>query len=635
MTKSARQSHPKSKIEKLTDQKGRPLGKELFSGYVHSAFSSVREMGGISTRILVVGWRLSSSMMIGYVAGALLEIGGTVASIYATAQLGALLAQYLTSHTGTTAMWRWLWIDIAAALAVALGFWLMGAAKRILYFRTVAWSTRTFQAALCRYDIADFENGSVRSEINKVSSGYTWQMSNLMQNTLDFCYSLARLLALSIVIIQISWWLMPMLLLFLLPSLLGEHRLQKLQWFVWDEKGDNRHMFWGLEWILRRVKQQMELRSMQSRQYVLSKLDGMNREFYEKQENTYRRVSRFLMPTKLFEVAGIAIGSVYLLRQFISGAIGIDRYFFLSGALLRINGALNASIGALAYMQEPLLFAQSFFALVERKPHIVDSPNAITLARSPIPPLIEFEHVSFTYPGKKIPVFSDLSFTIRPGEHVALVGENGAGKTTMIKLLLRFYLPSGGRILIDGHDLRDIALESWYDRVATLFQEFNQYPLTIRENITIGRQDTAADEAHFAAALESSRVDTVVEPLPYKLDTYLDSSFEHGVEPSGGQWQRVALARAFYRDAPTLILDEPTSAIDAKAEYDIFNSIFARYENRTAIIVSHRFSTVRRAHRIIVFEAGKIVEQGTHAELMKQKSLYHELFTKQAEGYRE
>ncbi|MFZ2514008.1 MAG: ABC transporter ATP-binding protein [Candidatus Saccharimonadales bacterium] len=584
-------------------------------------------------RILRLTWHERRSAVIGFSTGAAMEIVGSLLSLYATARLGSLLARYLTGQP-TEKIWFWLWVDIACAVAIALGFWMMSAARRLVYFKMVRWATTEFQSAVSRLDLADYDNTSVRNQLNKVGAGYTWQIPNLAEAVLDLCYSLVRLLAITAVAAQIGWWVVLVLALFLLPSLIAENRLQKLQWFVWDMKGDNRHIFWGLEWMLRQARNVMELRSMQARRYVVERIERMNREFYDTQEKTYRRLSRIIFPTKIFEVGGTAIGAVVLLRQFLAGHIGLDRYFFLSGALLRVGGALNAVFGSISRMQEQLLFAEDFFELCEREQRIIDRPGAVKLGGNGVP-RIEFKAVSFNYPGKKRKVFDNLSFTIEPGEHLALVGENGAGKTTLIKLLLRFYTPTKGVILIDGHDLRDVAIESWYERIATLFQDFNSYPLSIAENISIGKATQAPDGKKLEAAAEQSDVREMVDRLPFGWETVLNSSFEKGVEPSGGQWQRVALARAFYRDAPVLILDEPTSAIDAKAEYDIFNNIFERYQERTAIIVSHRFSTVRRAHRIVVLDKGKIAEQGTHAQLMKHGGLYHELFSKQAEGYKE
>ena len=419
-----------------------------------------------------------------------------------------------------------------------------------------------------------------------------------------------------------------------LPSLVLENKLQSLQWFVWDEKGDHRHVFWGLENLLRRVRSQMELRSLQSRNYVIEKLRGMNELFYKKQERTFLRASKKILPAKVSEGIGTAAGALYLLKQFLGGAITLNQYFFLSGALLRVGGALNAVFGSLNYMQEPLIFARDYFQLIDRQPKLIDKPNAFALKTNGSPK-IEFENVNFSYPGKDGVALDNVSFCIEPGEHVALVGENGAGKSTLIKLLLRFYRPTAGRILINGQDIQDVAIETWYAHVASLFQEFNQYALSVQENISIGRSKLKPNQQKIVVAAQKSNLDEVVSLYPYGYETVLDSSFENGIEPSGGQWQRVALARAFYRNAPVLILDEPTSAIDAKAEYDIFNNIFAHYQDRTALIVSHRFSTVRRAHRIIVLDKGNIVEQGTHAALIKHRGLYHELFTKQAEGYKE
>jgi ATP-binding cassette subfamily B protein len=237
-------------------------------------------------------------------------------------------------------------------------------------------------------------------------------------------------------------------------------------------------------------------------------------------------------------------------------------------------------------------------------------------------------------------IFKDLSFTIYPGEDIAIVGENGAGKSTLVKLLCRFYDVTSGKILIDGRDLKSIDLKSWYSQLGTLFQDFNKYAYTVEENLDLSMNEDAghrltrkARSDAFMTALSKASADFVRE-YPRGLQTVLARSHKHGIDPSGGQWQRIALARAFYRDANILILDEPTSAIDAKGEYDIFEQIRAHQKNKTTIIISHRFSTVRNAQRILVIESGKLIESGTHDELMQHESgLYKLMFTKQAEGY--
>lgn len=586
----------------------------------------------LSSRLFKAALSVRPGAVAGYFLGAVMEIGGSIAIIYATAKLGALLASFIT--TGQTEdIWMWVWLGIAATAVTAMGFFVMSYAKRMLYFSLVRWSINNLLGSMSRVDIADYYDKDFRNKINKVSAGYIWQIPNLSDANLDLAYGILRFLAMTAVVSQITWWIVPLIALFLIPSLIAESRLAKLQWFVWDSKGDERHIFFGLENIFRKAKAQMEIRSTQASGYILGKIDNMNLKFYQEQRGKYKSATRALVPTKLLEVAGTAIGEIVLVKQVLARSISLDRYFFLAGALIRIGGALNNIFGTLTRMQEGLLFADSYFSMVDAKPTIVDSEKAVVVDSKKIPE-VTFENVSFTYPGQDKPVFKNLSLHIAPGEHVALVGENGAGKTTLIKLLLRFYKPTSGRILVDGVDLNDVAIESWYSQLATLFQEFNQYPLPIDENITIGRSAKPADKKLLEKAAKFGEVDEMVKGYEHGWDTVLDSSFRKGVEPSGGQWQRVAIARAFYRNANMIILDEPTSAIDAKAEYEIFNSIFEHYQNKTSLIVSHRFSTVRRADRILVMDNGMIVEEGSHEKLMKKEGLYHDLFSKQAEGYK-
>lgn len=593
---------------------------------------NIRRHSSISWRMLRQSFKLRPGISTLYLLGAVLEIAASILTIYASAQIAALLAQFIRTGDASS-IWLWLWADILAAIGIVLGFAIMAYAQRILYFAFAQWSTVQFQAKLCDIDMADFYDEKMRNKINKVSGGYTWQLANLAGANFDLIYGVLRFIAITAVVSQITWWLVPVIVIFLVPSLIAEGKVSKILWFVWDEKGDERHVFWGLDWIIRQPKGQMELRSTQARGFVLDKINTMLGTFYRQQETKYNNASRYVFPTKLLEVGGTAVGSIVLLRQVLSGVISLERYFFLSGALLRVGGTLSNIFGTLARMQDMLMFADSYFELLDSKPVLVDKPDAIDLSRDK-EITIEIKDLSFTYPGSSEPVFEQLNLRIANGEHVALVGENGAGKSTLIKLLMRFYQPDSGQILINGHDLQDIVIESWYQHMATLFQDFNQYPLPIDENIAIGRSSKKQSKQQLQEAAEYAGVDKLIEKYPHGWETVLDASFEKGTEPSGGQWQRIALARAFYRDANLMILDEPTSAIDAAAEYQIFNSIFEHYQAKTAIIVSHRFSTVRRADRIIVIDKGKILEEGSHQKLIKNKGVYHDLFTKQAEGYR-
>jgi ATP-binding cassette subfamily B protein len=583
--------------------------------------------------MLKIAWSIRPGVFIGYMAGGLIETGASILTIYASAKLAALLAGFIATGA-TEGIWFWLYVDIFAASLTGLGFWIMKYCERLNYFSVSQWAVNRFLGAMSIIDIPDFYDDTTRNQINKVQSGVSYMIPNLSYMLFELIYGLMRFVAIAIVVSQINLWLVVIIVLFLIPSLISDSWIAKISWLIWEEKGDNRYIFSSLQHILPLPKEQMEIRSMQTRKYLLNKVHHINALFYRSQETKYRRASRFGIAAKFFEVGGVAIGSVVLLRQFLTHQLSLERYFFLSGALLRIGGALNAIFGTLSRLQEPLQFADSYFAVIDSQPTIVDPPNAIKLTNTTVP-IIEFKDISFTYPGQDKPVFSDLNLTIKAGEHIAIVGENGAGKSTLIKLLMRFYVPDSGVILINGHDLQTVAIDTWYSQLATLFQNFNQYPFPIDENIYVTDPSSRHDKNRIEEAARLGGVDQLVKEYEYGWETVLDASFEKGIEPSGGQWQRVALARAFFRNANLLILDEPTAAIDARAEYDIFNNIFEKYKTKSAIIVSHRFSTVRRADTILVIEHGQIIERGSHKELMKNKGLYHELFTKQAEGYKE
>ena len=242
--------------------------------------------------------------------------------------------------------------------------------------------------------------------------------------------------------------------------------------------------------------------------------------------------------------------------------------------------------------------------------------------------------MSFRYPGSDRWLIRCLSFDFRAGEVLALVGENGAGKTTLVKLLARLYDPQDGRILLDGHDLREYDIAELHARIGVIFQDFVRFHFTAGENIAIGRVDARAEEARIVSAAQSSRADEVITRLPRGYEQPLGKRFRNGIELSGGEWQKIALARAYMRDADVLILDEPTAALDARAEYEVFDRFKELSRGKTAVLISHRFSTVRMADRILVLHEGRVEEVGSHAELMQAGRRYAELFQLQAAGYR-
>ena len=279
-------------------------------------------------------------------------------------------------------------------------------------------------------------------------------------------------------------------------------------------------------------------------------------------------------------------------------------------------------------------YLEKYFEFMKLEKKIQTPTRTNSISKSPFPPLIEFKNVSFRYPNTKRYILQNFNLVVRPGEKIALVGENGAGKTTIIKLLLRFYDVSEGEMLINGVNIKDLELNDWYGHVGALFQDYIKYQFTFKENIYFGNKKENNNQGLLKSAIKQSGADQFVKDFPSKYDQVVGKMFDGGIDLSGGQWQKLALGRAFFKNAPILILDEPTSAIDAKAEYEIFERVQKLQKDKTVIIISHRFSTVRNADRILVLNEGKIIEEGNHVALMKLKGLYAELFEIQAQGYK-
>jgi len=305
----------------------------------------------------------------------------------------------------------------------------------------------------------------------------------------------------------------------------------------------------------------------------------------------------------------------------------------LTSAFSRSRDIMESLVQQLVDVSEQALYVKDLFDYFDTKPSIISKPNALPVPRS-IRTGFEFQNVYFTYPGAKEEVFKGVSFKLKPGERIALVGENGAGKTTLVKLLARLYDPTEGRILLDGVDLKDYSAEELRREIGVLFQDYVRYDMTAGENIGFGRIEELGNQPKTEQAAVKSLAAPVIEKLQNRYQQMLGWRFDGGAELSTGQWQKIALGRAYMRDAQILILDEPTASLDARAEFEVYRRFLDLTGGKTAVLISHRFSTVRMADRILFLEQGKLIEEGTHQELVTLRGKYAELFELQAKGYR-
>ncbi|KMO27571.1 ABC transporter ATP-binding protein, partial [Methylobacterium variabile] len=317
----------------------------------------------------------------------------------------------------------------------------------------------------------------------------------------------------------------------------------------------------------------------------------------------------------------------------LAGALTVGDLTFLGGAFLRLRGLVEGLLVGASQLLGQAQYLDDLFSFFTIAPRLRSAPGAL-----PVPERLRegfvFEDVGYRYPGESRWAVRHLSLRIGAGEVVALVGENGAGKTTIVKLLARLYAPTEGRILLDGSDLAAYDLDSLRDRIGVIFQDFMRFDFTAGDNIAVGRIKEREDRDGIAAAAQRALADAVIARLPGTYDQRLGRRFEDGIELSGGEWQKVAIARAYRRDAAILVLDEPTAALDAGAEAEVFRRFADLAAGRTALLISHRFSTVRRADRIVVLAGGRVLEEGTHAALVAAGGRYAELFELQAAGYR-
>jgi ATP-binding cassette subfamily B protein len=492
-------------------------------------------------------------------------------------------------------------------------------------------------------DLAQFEDPTFYDHLERARRSTSGRIG-LIAQLLGMGESLITLVTLSVALLAFNPWLMLLLFIAILPSFLGEVRFSALQYSLMFRWTQPRRQLDYLRYVGASDDTAKEVQLFGLAPWLTERYRRLSQSWYAENRGLAIRKALVSSGLSLISTAGYYSAYVIIIARTVTGAISLGSLTFLAASFARGRDLIQGLLATLSGIYDESLYLRDLFLFFEMQPTIASKSGAQVVAR-PIREGFVFENVGFRYPGSERWALRHASFTLRPGERLALVGENGAGKTTLTKLLARLYDPTEGRILLDGIDLRDYDLASLRQAIGVIFQDYVRYDFRFDENIGVGEiRDTAQyldakatngdAPAPMRAASEKSLASSVLERLPARWRQMLGRRFDDGVELSGGEWQKVALARAYMRDAQVFILDEPTASLDARAEYDVFLRFSELMAGRTAVLISHRFSTVRMADRILVLKNGEIIEEGTHDELVSRPGLYSELFTMQAEGYR-
>jgi len=440
-------------------------------------------------------------------------------------------------------------------------------------------------------------------------------------------------ITLSVTIMVFSPWLLLLLVAGVIPAFLGEMHFAFLGYAKNFRQTPVKRQLDYLRLLGGSKEAAKELRLFGLREFLIKRFDGLSRRVYEEDVALGRRKGIAGSVLSAIGTAGYYSAYVYAVWRTVSGVFSFGTLTLLANAIREASSSLQQTFSTLSTIADQALFLTDLIAFFEMRPTIKSKPHALPAPR-PIVRGFEFRNVSFRYPGSSRLVLNGLNFHLHATERVALIGENGEGKTTIVKLLTRLYDPVEGQILLDGVDLREYDLEDLYREIGVIFQDFMRYEMTARENIAVGLIEQVNNLPLVEQSAQKSMADDVVGKLPSRYEQMLGRRFDGGLDLSGGEWQKIALARAYLRDAQVLILDEPTSALDARSEYEVFQRFAELTFGKMALFISHRFSTVRMADRIVVLENGRIAEEGDHDALTRRGGRYAEMFELQAANYR-
>ncbi|WP_339874995.1 ABC transporter ATP-binding protein [Olleya marilimosa] len=479
-------------------------------------------------------------------------------------------------------------------------------------------------------DISLLEDSEFYDKLERARTQTTSRVG-LMSNALGEVQSLISIATLVAGLIYFEPYLIILLVLSIIPAFINEIWFSQQQYSLARGWTAERRELDYLRFIGANDKTAKEIKLFGLTDFVVDRFKNLSQEYYDLNKKLAIKRSALGFAFNVLGTLSYYGAYVFIIYRVISGVITLGELTFLSGAFNRLTRNLQDFFSKFTRISESALYLKDYFEFIDisiQPKHNEDIPLPEKIKEG-----FEFINVKFSYPESDNEILKGISFKIKAGEKLAFVGQNGAGKTTLTKLLLRFYEPTSGEILLDGININRFDKAQYQAFFGVIFQDFFKYEFTVRENIAIGDISQIDNQEKIENAAELSLANQVVSELKKGYDQQLGKRFAKGQELSGGQWQKVALARAYMKDAKVMILDEPTSALDAKAESDVFERFIGLTEDKTSIIISHRFSTVRQANKILVLDQGRVLEMGTHEDLMANKSLYADLFKLQAEGY--
>ncbi len=556
--------------------------------------------------------------------------------------IDAVVAAIGAHAAGLPVAWSQLWMLVALELAIAVfgeavarGGTLVESLLGDLFSNRV--SVRLMQHA-ATLDLRQFEDPEFYDHLERARRQTVGRIG-LIAILLGMAQNMVTLVSLALALLVYVPWLLVLLLIAVLPSFLGETHYATLGYSLLYRWTPERRQLDYLRYTAASDETAKEIKLFGLSRWLTDRYAGLAEAFY--QANAKLAVRHGVVAWLLAMLGALGYYGAYVwiivltVRGHVSpaGVFTIGVLTFLAASFRQSRDLIQGILLSMSQLYEQSLYLKDLFTFFAMQPTIASKPGARPVAR-PIAQGFAFRDVGFRYPGSDRWAVRHLSFTLAPGERLALVGENGAGKTTLVKLLARLYDPDEGAILLDGTDLRDCDVASLHQCIGVIFQDFVRYEMVVRENIGVGEIGAVEAMPRVERAAERSLAAAVVERLPNRYEQMLGRRFDGGVELSGGEWQKVALARAYLREAEVLILDEPTAALDARAEFEVFQRFTELTRGKMAVLISHRFSTVRMADRILVLENGEIAEHGTHEQLLAAAGTYRELFTLQAAGYR-